>query len=144
MLTVKLYISRVVQFVPSMYQYLMSFFTFIRTTFRQEVLKSKYYCFLISMFPQLSHFCIYRELDCGNHECKEICHASSCRSCELQPDVVDFCPCGKMKIVELLDGKNRNSCMDPIPTCGNTCDGFLPCAKFNGRYTYVKDSCLIK
>ncbi|CAB4008614.1 transcriptional repressor NF-X1-like, partial [Paramuricea clavata] len=72
-----------------------------------------------------------KKLDCGNHECEEICHASNCRGCELQPDVVVFCSCGKMKIVELLNGEKRNSCLDSIPCCGNTCDGFLPCAKYN-------------
>ena len=77
---------------------------------------------------------LFRKLDCGNHQCEEICHADNCRGCELQPDVVVFCPCGKMRTAELLNGKERISCLDIIPTCGNTCGRFLPCAKYNGMW----------
>lgn len=96
---------------------------------------------LFDICTNASYLLLFRKLDCGNHECKEICHASNCRGCELQPDVVVFCPCGKMRIVELLNGEKRNSCLDSIPCCGNTCDGFLPCAKYNGMYcTHIKNT----
>lgn len=74
----------------------------------------------------------FRQLDCGNHFCQDICHDYKCTPCNLRPDVVTFCPCGKRKVDDLLHGEKRTSCLDPIPTCENVCDAFLPCAQYNG------------
>ena len=57
-----------------------------------------------------------KTLECKNHKCKELCHKGPCKSCELDPKVVDTCPCGKMAI-SLLSDTIRTSCIDPIPTC---------------------------
>ena len=94
------------------------------------------------LFPSLLFLITcYRKLDCGNHTCEEICHPSECRGCKLQPSVVTHCPCGKEKIVDLLSGSNRKSCLDPIPTCGHSCDRPLPCAIYHGK---TASSCLLR
>lgn len=68
-----------------------------------------------------------KKLDCGNHYCQRICHPGDCDECLLKPTLVTFCPCGKTPISELLN-EARMSCLDPVPTCGSTCDKVLPCS----------------
>ncbi|WCJ42128.1 NF-X1-type zinc finger protein NFXL1 [Euphorbia peplus] len=61
-------------------------------------------------------------LSCRNHFCCETCHPGPCGECDLMPSRVGSCYCGKTSLqVE------RNSCLDPIPNCSETCDKLLPC-----------------
>ncbi|OVA01126.1 zinc finger protein [Macleaya cordata] len=63
-----------------------------------------------------------KTLVCGNHTCGEICHPGSCGECELMPWKIKSCYCGKTRLQN-----ERKSCLDPIPTCSNTCGKTLPC-----------------
>lgn len=69
-----------------------------------------------------------RPFDCGVHRCRKTCHAQDVlpAHCALSPDVVKFCSCGKTNINELLSTP-RQSCEDPIPTCGKICHKTLKC-----------------
>ncbi|XP_027340062.1 NF-X1-type zinc finger protein NFXL1-like [Abrus precatorius] len=63
-----------------------------------------------------------KKLSCGNHICIESCHPGSCGECDLLPSHVKTCYCGKTRLeVE------RQSCLDPIPTCSQVCGRSLPC-----------------
>ncbi|CAA0806864.1 NF-X1-type zinc finger protein NFXL1 [Striga hermonthica] len=62
------------------------------------------------------------KLDCGNHVCQEMCHPGSCGECELLPTRIKTCCCGKTNLTE-----DRQSCLDPIPTCSKICQKILPC-----------------
>ncbi|XP_062586553.1 LOW QUALITY PROTEIN: transcriptional repressor NF-X1-like [Saccostrea cucullata] len=67
-----------------------------------------------------------KKLNCGNHECKEVCHEGPCQSCLLLPEVIKTCPCGARDLKD-LGSTPRQSCLDPIPTCGNKCGKPLKC-----------------
>ena len=69
-----------------------------------------------------------RKLACGNHVCEKTCHKGLCEQCPMLPTNVTTCPCGKIPL-ELLTPKLRTSCLDPIPTCPNTCGKLLLCGK---------------
>ena len=66
------------------------------------------------------------KLTCGNHVCCEICHPGSCGECDLMPSRVKTCYCGKTSLQE-----ERQSCLDPIPTCSQKCGKPLPCGVHN-------------
>ncbi|XP_017004346.2 protein shuttle craft [Drosophila takahashii] len=66
-----------------------------------------------------------KPLPCGNHKCKDSCHAGSCRPCKLSPEQITSCPCGKMPVPPA----QRSSCLDPIPTCEGVCSRTLRCGK---------------
>lgn len=53
-----------------------------------------------------------KQLSCGNHSCKKLCHEGPCECCLRDVKEVHTCPCGKT----LLE-KTRESCLDPIPCC---------------------------
>ncbi|XP_047332849.1 NF-X1-type zinc finger protein NFXL1 [Impatiens glandulifera] len=63
-----------------------------------------------------------RKLGCGNHDCDEICHPGSCGTCALLPGNVSACYCGKTALQT-----SRETCLDPIPTCSETCGRTLIC-----------------
>ncbi|KAK7358110.1 hypothetical protein VNO77_00031 [Canavalia gladiata] len=63
-----------------------------------------------------------KKLHCGNHICIETCHPGTCGECDLLPTHVKTCYCGKTRLVE-----ERQSCLDPIPTCSQECGKPLPC-----------------
>ncbi|KAH9598771.1 zinc finger protein [Trypanosoma melophagium] len=65
-------------------------------------------------------------LDCGNHHCLFNCHKGPCQPCLQTPERLLFCPCGKVRIDELIRTP-RKSCLDPIPSCGQVCGAPLPC-----------------
>lgn len=65
-----------------------------------------------------------KKLNCNNHFCSEICHPGSCGECELLPSKIKTCHCGKTVLEE-----ERQSCLDPIPTCSKICKKPLPCLK---------------
>lgn len=64
-----------------------------------------------------------RELDCKNHRCKKICHLGDCGICDLSPNVVTSCPCGKTPVAP----DQRSSCLDPVPLCKSQCRKQLKC-----------------
>lgn len=64
-----------------------------------------------------------KELNCGNHKCQRLCHSDECRECELTPDRIRACPCGKKPI---LAGE-RKTCLDEIPLCESVCNKILSC-----------------
>ncbi|XP_031548805.1 transcriptional repressor NF-X1-like [Actinia tenebrosa] len=74
-----------------------------------------------------------RTLDCGNHTCDAVCHKGDCAPCKLKPELIVTCPCGKTTLSQLLgtDGQ-RESCLDPVPTCEKTCGKILPCSPKEG------------
>lgn len=51
-----------------------------------------------------------------------------CTPCPLTPALVDRCPCGQTHLSHLLETP-RASCLDPVPTCGKTCNRLLGCGK---------------
>ncbi|XP_039126857.1 LOW QUALITY PROTEIN: NF-X1-type zinc finger protein NFXL1-like [Dioscorea cayenensis subsp. rotundata] len=61
-------------------------------------------------------------LACENHDCRESCHPGPCGDCELLPEKINTCHCGKTPL-----SKERESCLDPIPTCSQVCSKLLPC-----------------
>lgn len=63
------------------------------------------------------------QLSCKNHNCTKVCHDGSCGDCALSPTLVTSCPCGKQAIVK----GERESCLDPIPTCKAVCGKQLSC-----------------
>ncbi|KAK3035774.1 hypothetical protein RJ639_033503 [Escallonia herrerae] len=63
-----------------------------------------------------------KKLGCGNHVCRETCHPGPCGDCATLPQKVKTCYCGKTSLKE-----ERQSCLDPIPTCSQICDKTLPC-----------------
>ena len=65
-------------------------------------------------------------MDCGNHQCEEICHAGACKPCQRKPEINTRCPCGQYEIMMLTD-EPRSSCVDPIPVCGMPCKKKLAC-----------------
>ncbi|ODV90541.1 hypothetical protein CANCADRAFT_19649, partial [Tortispora caseinolytica NRRL Y-17796] len=76
---------------------------------------------------QCHHIC-NRPYDCGVHLCPKPCHPQTMRAshCPYSPDVATTCPCKKRKVSEIL-GRERESCSEPVPTCGQQCDKPLPC-----------------
>lgn len=66
---------------------------------------------------------------CGQHRCEKSCHpcTANTQSCPSDPRVIATCPCGKHNVTELLGGKNRTSCTDPIPTCESECQKVAVC-----------------
>ncbi|XP_055372263.1 protein shuttle craft [Condylostylus longicornis] len=64
-----------------------------------------------------------KDLTCGNHKCKDICHKGDCRPCKMIPELITSCPCGKMAIAK----DERKSCLDPIPVCTGICGKTLKC-----------------
>lgn len=71
-----------------------------------------------------------RKLQCGKHACNKKCHPGHCGECELAPGKVQTCPCGKVSVEELLGvRKQRETCTDAVPRCGQICQKCLPCGK---------------
>lgn len=70
-------------------------------------------------------------LDCGNHQCQEVCHAGVCDSCPLSRPRT--CPCGKTKY--------QLPCTEDIPTCPDTCEKLLECGIHPCHFRCHKDKC---
>nr|XP_015810198.2 transcriptional repressor NF-X1 [Nothobranchius furzeri] len=68
-------------------------------------------------------------LSCEAHRCQQVCHRGPCQPCPRSPSLVKTCPCGQTPLSKLLDlgYSERNSCSDPIPSCGKMCNKPLPC-----------------
>ncbi|XP_014472809.1 PREDICTED: protein shuttle craft [Dinoponera quadriceps] len=71
-----------------------------------------------------------KKLDCGKHNCRNICHPESCESCSLTPDRVTTCCCGQTPLTE-----KRESCLDPVPTCDKICTKRLICGQPSNPHT---------
>lgn len=65
-------------------------------------------------------------LGCGNHHCEDTCHQGPCQTCTLLPEAIITCPCGARELADLSPAP-RQSCLDPIPTCGGKCRKPLKC-----------------
>lgn len=68
--------------------------------------------------------------DCEQHQCDAVCHPGPCQPCLLTPSRVTRCPCGKIPLEQLYARDQvppRTSCLDPVPTCGQTCGFRLDC-----------------
>lgn len=61
-------------------------------------------------------------LSCGNHKCQEKCHKGDCNPCVRDVTIIKTCPCKKMPLVN-----KRETCLDPIICCNNTCENTLRC-----------------
>jgi transcriptional repressor NF-X1 len=70
-------------------------------------------------------------LSCGNHHCSKVCHEDACGICELSPEVVVSCPCGRLKVTS----EQRKSCLDPVPTCKAVCGKMLSCGPIAQPHT---------
>lgn len=70
-----------------------------------------------------------RMLGCQAHRCQEVCHRGPCQPCPRSPFLVKTCPCGQTPLAKLLElgYAERQSCSDPIPSCGKTCNKPLAC-----------------
>nr|CAD7400623.1 unnamed protein product [Timema poppensis] len=78
-----------------------------------------------------------KNLTCGNHQCTLVCHTGPCGECELSPDKITHCPCGK---TELTADQARNSCLDTIPNCPLICGKKLACGQPNNPH-HCKEKC---
>lgn len=85
----------------------------------------------VRQFPPLpdTHFPPFRMLDCEAHRCQQVCHRGRCQPCPRSPILVKSCPCGQTPLTKLLElgYAERQSCSDPIPSCGKTCNKPLAC-----------------
>ena len=67
-----------------------------------------------------------RRLDCDNHSCDAVCHEGDCAPCQMTPERVVACPCGKTGLEKIYaedaDVRRRESCLQPVPTCGGVCN----------------------
>ncbi|RLW04364.1 hypothetical protein DV515_00005900 [Chloebia gouldiae] len=73
-----------------------------------------------------------KKLNCGRHNCKQVCHPQPCQLCPRLPQVVYRCPCGQTPLSKLLElgCVERKICTDPIPSCGKTCGKPLSCGSY--------------
>ncbi|KAM7369762.1 hypothetical protein PAMP_011056 [Pampus punctatissimus] len=68
-------------------------------------------------------------LNCEAHRCQQVCHQVPCQPCPRSPSLVKTCPCSQTPLTKLLElgYSERQSCSDPIPSCGKTCNKPLAC-----------------
>ncbi|NXO44454.1 NFX1 protein, partial [Locustella ochotensis] len=78
-----------------------------------------------------------KKLNCGRHNCKQVCHPQPCQLCPRLPQVVYRCPCGQTPLSKLLElgCVERKFCTDPIPSCGKTCGKPLSCGSYEFIHT---------
>ncbi|NXD28638.1 NFX1 protein, partial [Spelaeornis formosus] len=78
-----------------------------------------------------------KKLNCGRHNCKQVCHPEPCQLCPRLPQVVYRCPCGQTPLSKLLElgCVERKICTDPIPSCGKTCGKPLSCGSYEFIHT---------
>ncbi|GLJ39714.1 hypothetical protein SUGI_0811910 [Cryptomeria japonica] len=80
-------------------------------------------------------------LSCQKHNCSLGCHPGECKECDLLPEKLKTCPCGKTQILN-----QRKSCLDPVPTCSEVCEKLLPCGKhkcINSCHQGICPPCLV-
>lgn len=78
-----------------------------------------------------------KKLNCGRHNCTQVCHPQPCQLCPRLPQVVYRCPCGQTPLSKLLElgCVERKICTDPIPSCGKTCGKPLSCGSYEFIHT---------
>ncbi|GAB6020489.1 hypothetical protein CHUAL_003175 [Chamberlinius hualienensis] len=64
---------------------------------------------------------------CGHHTCDLLCHSGECPPCDLSPELLTHCPCGKSPLSNLAAFTTRTLCTDPVPVCNNICGKLLTC-----------------
>lgn len=92
--------------------------------------------FSFYLFFCCCYFCCFsRKLNCGRHNCTQICHPQPCQLCPRLPQVVYRCPCGQTPLSKLLElgCVERKICTDPIPSCGKTCGKPLSCGSYGNQ-----------
>lgn len=72
-----------------------------------------------------------KKLECGNHNCSNMCHPGPCDVCYLMPQFITTCCCGKTL---LSTNQMRNNCTDPIPTCTQLCGKTLHCGELEEKH----------
>lgn len=70
-------------------------------------------------------------LTCGNHYCQKKCHSRQLddHKCPLAPSEspgTESCYCGKVLVKDIL-GRERESCLEELPSCTNYCSKIGPC-----------------
>lgn len=68
-------------------------------------------------------------LSCGNHVCKEPCHAGPCKPCATGLHLTT-CPCGNASLSDLAAAEGlqpRTSCLDAMLTCKGRCGKLKHC-----------------
>lgn len=78
-------------------------------------------------------------LNCGAHRCQQLCHRGQCQPCSRSPSLVKTCPCGQTPLAKLLElgYSERQSCSDPIPSCGKTCSKPLACGSSGKLHSWM-------
>ncbi|XP_053716490.1 transcriptional repressor NF-X1 [Synchiropus splendidus] len=86
------------------------------------------------------HLC-GKMLNCETHRCQQPCHRGQCEPCPRSPSIVKSCPCGQTQLAKLMDlgYSKRQSCSDPIPSCGKTCNKPLACGSNDVIHLCEKD-----
>ncbi|CAO3697345.1 unnamed protein product [Rhizopus stolonifer] len=66
--------------------------------------------------------------ECEKHAYKKPCHPCSAntQSCPFYPSTVKTYPCGSRSVLDLSQGQEYTTCIDPIPTCESKCQ-YPPC-----------------
>ncbi|XP_058079587.1 NF-X1-type zinc finger protein NFXL1 [Magnolia sinica] len=77
-----------------------------------------------------------KELSCRHHYCDEVCHPGPCGECDLLPSRIKTCHCGKTPLT-----RERQSCLDPIPTCSQVCGKVLHCGVHHCKNTCHEGQC---
>lgn len=77
-----------------------------------------------------------KQLSCGNHICTAPCHPGPCGDCDLLPGKIRTCYCGKTSLQQ-----ERQSCLDPVPTCSEFCSKTLPCGLHNCKEVCHSGDC---
>lgn len=67
-----------------------------------------------------------KTIDCGYHKCEQTCHKGPCMTCLKKPELQTTCPCGRYSLLAIAESV-RESCKDPIPSCGMPCKKKLHC-----------------
>ncbi|XP_025832981.1 protein shuttle craft isoform X2 [Agrilus planipennis] len=112
----------------------------------KEIIKQECYCYkqgrVVSCTTETTGKTLYscgenceKLLECSNHKCQQMCHDGICNPCCRSPGLISTCPCGKKKL-----GDDRKSCLDPIPSCGQTCGKMLKCGQ-PGAHHFCKELC---
>lgn len=93
----------------------------------------------VIVIPLFFCYFFHRTLNCGRHNCTQVCHPQPCQLCPRLPQVVYRCPCGQTPLSKLLELGciERKICTDPIPSCGKTCGKPLSCGSYgNENFLY--------
>ena len=67
-------------------------------------------------------------LSCDNHDCQDVCHEGPCQPCSQSPEQIKTCFCGKSAV-------ERQSCLEPVPSCGKVCGRKLTCGPVGNNHT---------